>query len=134
MSMEMGEFHWNDGWYFKRLDDGSVRIRKRESSQSDAPILVEAVVPPLEWCSIASHVTAKGESQNYRVMEQMMLPKATTTSYPEGMGDESRRLHLEYNKLIEDQRNGAKNGAEVVRLTDECRAKGIILVPGGEYL
>jgi deoxycytidylate deaminase len=50
------------------------------------------------------------------------------------MGEESRRLHREYNALVEAQRNGAKNGAEVVRLTDECGAKGIILVPGGENL
>ena len=54
--------------------------------------------------------------------------------YPPGMGEESRRLHREYNALVEAQRNGAKNGAEVVRLTDECAAKGIVLVPGGENL
>jgi hypothetical protein len=56
------------------------------------------------------------------------------THYPLGMGEESRRLHREYNRLVEAQNNGAKNGAEVVRLTDECAAKGIILVPGGERL
>ena len=54
--------------------------------------------------------------------------------YPHGMGEESRRLHREYNKLVEAQRNGAKNGAEVVKLTDEANAKGILLVPGGENL
>lgn len=54
--------------------------------------------------------------------------------YPPGMGEESRRLHREYNVLEAAQRAGAKNGAEVVRLTDECNAKGIILVPGGENL
>jgi deoxycytidylate deaminase len=54
--------------------------------------------------------------------------------YPPGMGEESRRLHREYNALVEAQRNGAHNGADVVRLTDECAAKGIILVPGGEDL
>jgi hypothetical protein len=54
--------------------------------------------------------------------------------YPSGMGNESRRLHREYNALVEAQRNGEKNAAEVVRLTDECNAKGIILVPGGENL
>ena len=54
--------------------------------------------------------------------------------YPPGMGEESRRLHREYYRLVEAQRNGAKNGAEVVKLTDECAAKGIILVPGGENL
>jgi hypothetical protein len=54
--------------------------------------------------------------------------------YPPGMGEESRRLHREYNALVEAQRNGAKNGRDVVRLTNECDAKGIILVPGGENL
>jgi hypothetical protein len=50
------------------------------------------------------------------------------------MEEESRRLHREYNALVAAQRAGAKNGPEVVRLTDECAAKGIILVPGGENL
>lgn len=54
--------------------------------------------------------------------------------YPPGMGEESRRLHREYNKLVAAQAAGAKNGREVVALTDECAAKGIILVPGGENL
>lgn len=56
------------------------------------------------------------------------------THYPLGMGEESRRLHREYNALVEAQINGAKNRADVVRVTDECAAKGIILVPGGENL
>ena len=56
------------------------------------------------------------------------------THYPLGMGEESRRLHREYNALVAAQRAGARNGADVVRLTDECSAKGIILVPGGERL
>ena len=54
--------------------------------------------------------------------------------YPLGMGEESRRLHREYNALVDDQRNGATNGLDVVRLTDECASKGIVLVPGGENL
>ena len=56
------------------------------------------------------------------------------THYPPGMGEESRRLHREYNGLVQAQADGAKNGAEVRRLTDECAAKGIILVPNGENL
>lgn len=54
--------------------------------------------------------------------------------YPTGMGEESRRLHREYNALEKAQRAGAKNGADVRRVTDECAAKGIVLVPGGESL
>jgi hypothetical protein len=56
------------------------------------------------------------------------------THYPPGMGEESRRLHREYNALVAAQLNGAKNGPDVVKLTDECAAKGIVLVPGGEWL
>ena len=33
--------------------------------------------------------------------------------YPFGMGDESRRLHREYNRLVREQEAGARNGAEV---------------------
>jgi hypothetical protein len=58
----------------------------------------------------------------------------TVAHYPDDMGEESRRLHHEYNGLVAAQRDGAKNSADVVRLTDECNAKGIILVPGGENL
>jgi L-aminopeptidase/D-esterase-like protein len=56
------------------------------------------------------------------------------THYPPGMGEESRRLHREYNVLAEAQSRGAKNAADVRRVTDECSQKGIILVLGGEYL
>ncbi len=56
------------------------------------------------------------------------------THYPPGMGEESRRLHSEYSRLVAAQRAGAKNSADVVRVTDECAAKGIVLVPGGEHL
>lgn len=55
-------------------------------------------------------------------------------NYPDGMGEESRRLHREYNALVAAQLRGEKNSAEVRRLTDECVAKGIVLVPGGENL
>jgi hypothetical protein len=54
--------------------------------------------------------------------------------YPYGMGEESRRLHREYNRLVAEQRAGAKNAAEVVKITDEANAKRIILVPNGENL
>lgn len=49
--MEPGEFHWTDGWFFRREDDGAVRIRHNEES----PI----TIPPNEWCSIVAHVAGK---------------------------------------------------------------------------
>lgn len=58
----------------------------------------------------------------------------TQQPYPDGMGEESRRLHREYAALVAAQLRGDKNGAAVVRLTDECAAKGIVLVPNGEFL
>jgi len=55
--------------------------------------------------------------------------------YPAGMGRESRRLHREYNALVERQLNGEEHlGADIAIITDECAAKSIILVPGGENL
>jgi hypothetical protein len=64
-------------------------------------------------------------------LELQLRPGSQTIRRDVGT-EESRRLHRKYNALVEAQRNGAKNGADVVRLTDECGAKGIILVPGGE--
>lgn len=58
----------------------------------------------------------------------------TWQHYPEGMGEDSRRLHREYAVLVSAQLRGEKNGAAVVKLTDECAAKGIVLVPNGENL
>ena len=54
--------------------------------------------------------------------------------YPPGMGEESRLLHRKYKELLLARRYGADNSAEFVQLTDECSAKGIVLVPGGENL
>jgi len=60
--------------------------------------------------------------------------KGQNCHYPPGMQAESQRLHREHSALVEAQRNGANNAAEIIRLTDECAAKGIVLVPGGENL
>ena len=80
--MEINEFHWTEGWYFKRNDDGSVRIRKRTASNDDAPIIAEATIPALEWVSIASHCTVGGEAENYEKVKALVLP---FRHYPPGM-------------------------------------------------
>ena len=69
-----------------------------------------------------------------RVREVVTKQPNAVKHYPPGMQEESQRLHREYNKLVAAQLAGAKNGPDVVRLTDECNAKGIILVPNGENL
>ena len=125
--MEINEFHWTDGWYFKLNDDDSVRVRKTVAmqtveGQTAYAIIAEANIPAIEWKSIEDHF-ARVRAANRGPLH-----------YPPGMGEESRRLHREYNRLVAEQNAGARNGAEVVKLTDECAAKGIILVPGGENL
>jgi hypothetical protein len=56
--MEMGEFHWTDGWYFKRMDDGAVRVRHYDPSGHMDTIAI--TIPPNEWASIIAHVGATG--------------------------------------------------------------------------
>lgn len=67
-------------------------------------------------------------------MNGIALQAKAWLPYPPGMQAESQRIHREYNRLVAEQRAGAQNGPEVVKLTDEATAKKIILVPGGEHL
>jgi hypothetical protein len=60
--MEIGNFHNRDGWYFKRLEDGSVRIQKTTTAHVDAPVEYEHVIPENEWASIVAHVSVGGET------------------------------------------------------------------------
>lgn len=60
--MEMGEFHWRDGTYFKRLENGSVRVRRTETPNADSPTALTLVIPPSEWASIIAHVSSRGET------------------------------------------------------------------------
>lgn len=64
----MSEFHWKDGWFWRRLDDGSVQIRKGAGFESDADHRTDLmlVVPPNEWASIVASVAAGGEGPNYK--------------------------------------------------------------------
>lgn len=55
--MEIGEFHNRDGWYFKRMEDGAVRIRKTMSPHVDSATEHEHVIPPNEWASILAHTS-----------------------------------------------------------------------------
>jgi hypothetical protein len=51
--MEREGFHWRDGTYFKRLDDGSVNVT------SDA---FAFTIPASEWASIVAAVSRRGET------------------------------------------------------------------------
>jgi len=52
---DAAEHHWRDGWYFRRLSDGAVRIRYA-GRPSPAPL--ETDIPADEWAAIVQHVAA----------------------------------------------------------------------------
>lgn len=54
---EAGAFHWRDGWFFKRLSDGSVRVMRRERPNYFA---VDITIPATAWASIVCSVSALG--------------------------------------------------------------------------
>lgn len=55
LEQEPGELHVHNGWMFKRLDEGTVRMRNQTTG-------IEVTFGPNSWCSIVSHVTAAGEN------------------------------------------------------------------------
>lgn len=61
MTIEIGEFHWTHGVYFKRNADGSVRLRIADGEKD----IVNEAIPAAEWASITSHVSVNGEPASY---------------------------------------------------------------------
>ena len=54
-------FHWSDGVYFKRLDDGTVRMRIF-GHYNGTPNYTDRIIPAAEWASIVCAVSALGET------------------------------------------------------------------------
>lgn len=56
-------FHWKYGWYFKRLEDGSVVISKEDERvpSENQPAIPLATIDPDSWASIVASVCALGE-------------------------------------------------------------------------
>ncbi len=54
-------FHWQDGWYFRRLTDGTVEVTKTVDPRSDDPE-IQIEIPSAEWASIVCSVSAEGET------------------------------------------------------------------------
>lgn len=66
--MARGRFHYKEGWYFSRLEDGSVLI-ERESEQKTwkggrmAPLITaRMVIDPDGWASVVASVSAPGDN------------------------------------------------------------------------
>jgi hypothetical protein len=63
-------FHWKDGWFFNRADDGSVEIfhttdgkepRPRVEGSRDTNVFVHLTIPADNWASIIASVSAGDE-------------------------------------------------------------------------
>jgi len=58
---ESAGFHWRNDVYFKRLEDGSVRVRRFEWFNG-APHPKDWVIPANEWASVVCSVSQLGET------------------------------------------------------------------------
>lgn len=68
-------FHWKDGWFFTRLQNGDVEITKRETTHVGSPVLQAVIIPALEWCSILASVTRGGEtSVSFAAARELHIP------------------------------------------------------------
>ena len=68
----MAQFHWRDGWFWKRGADGTVVVRhdNKETHRPDASILI----PPNEWASIVASVCADGETaETYEAVTKLHM-------------------------------------------------------------
>lgn len=55
-------FHAKDGLCFARLESGDVRVSKRQSSASDAPLILDETIPADVWASVMASMSAAGEA------------------------------------------------------------------------
>lgn len=66
-----GAFHWRDGWFFKRLNNGGVQIRYAVEINEATQFVGIVTIPPNEWVSIVSSMTEAGESENWHTIKQL---------------------------------------------------------------
>lgn len=65
MTVDSPGFHAREGWYFRREDDGSVRILAPDSLGAGAHQLV--ALDASTWASVVASVCARGETgETYR--------------------------------------------------------------------
>ena len=59
-------FHWRDGLYFLRREDGTVEVTQTVGRRSD-DVKWQVEIPPEEWAGIVAAVTPDGaDSNSYR--------------------------------------------------------------------
>lgn len=69
----MGRFHYKDGWYFERLEDGSVKITYPGGWIDDKKRAEEEfVIDSSSWASIVASVTPAGDNaETFRAAEKL---------------------------------------------------------------
>ena len=63
---DLSGFHWRDGWFFKRLEDGSVEVRRHLPNpkvKGATDIFQMMTIPAAEWSSIVCSVSKEGETR-----------------------------------------------------------------------
>ena len=55
-------FHWSDGMYFRRLQDGAVEITQTQNGGKTDGIEWQRVIPSSEWAAIVAAVSLRGEA------------------------------------------------------------------------
>jgi hypothetical protein len=55
-------FHWRNGWFFKRMTGGSVRITRVTHPPVEGQFEWQFTIPENEWASIVCSVSEKGET------------------------------------------------------------------------
>lgn len=64
----MSKFHYTDGWYFERLEEGTVRIYHNNKGAFGATEEDQVLdIDPASWASIVASVSKLGEtSETYQ--------------------------------------------------------------------
>lgn len=57
-------FHWTGGWYFQRLPDGSVWVRRHYQEGASDLYDIGLTIPAPQWASIVASVSSAGETGN----------------------------------------------------------------------
>ena len=86
MIIDHGLFQWRNGWSFKRLDNGAVRIRH------GSLVMEEALIPPAEWASIIAAVGGEGHNGESH-HEALCFHMRTTKELIDGKASNSPYRH-----------------------------------------
>lgn len=99
MTMDFPGFHARDRWFFRREDDGSVRILAPDSLGPGASQKV--VLDPNTWASVVASVSASGEDgATFGAAERFHGGASSAGARPEASAEEiAQRFHEAYERL-----------------------------------